>query len=50
MHPTSGCNSDSPSSWWNRRRPATAHRGRGFAGFIIIDDKGNDFFKEFNLG
>ena len=25
-------------------------RGRGFAAFIVIDDKGNDFFKELNLG
>jgi len=25
-------------------------RGRGFPAFIVIDDKGNDFFKDLNLG
>jgi fumarase (EC 4.2.1.2) len=27
-----------------------AHRGGRFPAFIIMDDKGNDFFKELNLG
>jgi len=39
--------SNIPSSAWRR---SGASRSVDFPAFIIIDDKGNDFFKELNLG
>jgi hypothetical protein len=33
-----------------RKAPTTHVSGAGFPAFIVIDDKGNDFFKDSNLG
>ena len=33
-----------------RKAPTTHVSGADFLAFIVIDDKGNDFFKNLNLG
>jgi hypothetical protein len=33
-----------------RKAPTTHMSGADFPAFIVIDDKGNDFFKDLNLG
>jgi hypothetical protein len=33
-----------------RKAPTTHVSGADFPAFIVIDDKGNDFFKDLNLG
>ena len=33
-----------------RKAPTTHVSGADFLAFIVIDDKGNDFFKDLNLG